>query len=73
MADYQIKITPSLVNATTEGSLDTALVNGVSIQRTAFVEVYNGTNRKIVAAVDGGTFNDTMQTLLTAHNFIIAG
>jgi hypothetical protein len=73
MADYLLKITPDLINATTEGSLDTALVNGVSIQRTGFVEVYNGTNRKIVSAVDGTTFNDTMQTLLTAHNFIVAG
>lgn len=72
MANYRIQITPALINPTTEGSLDTAIVDGVSIQRSAFVEVHNGTSRKIVSAMDGTAFNDVMQTIVTAHNFIVA-
>lgn len=72
---YTVKLTPDLRNLGTEGSLDTAVVNGVSIQRTVYLDVYNGTNRKIVAAKDGETFNDTMQTLVdlenSGHNFIL--
>jgi hypothetical protein len=32
---YQVYITPNLVNMATEGSLDTSIHNGVSLQRTA--------------------------------------
>jgi nitrate reductase NapAB chaperone NapD len=39
------------------------LLNGVSLQRTGYLEVYNSSNRKIVVVNDGETFNDTMETL----------
>lgn len=63
MASYTFDLTPALVNMSTEGSMDTSLLNGVSLQRTGYVEVYNGSNRKIVVVNDGETFNDTMETL----------
>lgn len=63
MASYTLSLTPALRNFTTEGGLDTSLLNGVSLQRTGYVEVYNGTDRKIVAVADGETFDDVMQTL----------
>lgn len=72
---YTVKLTPDLRNLATEGSLDTAVVNGVSIQRTVYLDVYNGLNRKIVEARDGESFNDTMQTLVdlenSGHKFIL--
>lgn len=72
---YTVKLTPDLRNLGTEGSLDTSVVNGVSIQRTVYLDVYNGTDRKIVQVRDGATFDDTMQTLVdlenSGHKFII--
>jgi hypothetical protein len=65
MAQYSLKLTPDLVNPASEGSLDTSLVNGVSIQRTAnMLEVLdlNG-NRKIVSLKDGDTFDDVVSGL----------
>jgi len=47
----------------TEGSMDTSLLNGLSLQRTGYIEVYNGTDRKIVVVNDGETYDDVMQTL----------
>lgn len=60
MAGYRIKLTPDLINLASEGSLDTSVANGVSIQRTAYIEVYNTGKRKIVSAVDGTSFNDSI-------------
>jgi len=72
---YTVKLTPDLRNLATEGSLDTAVVAGVSIQRTVYLDVYNGTDRKIVSVKDGGTFDDVMQNLEdlenSGHKFII--
>jgi hypothetical protein len=72
---YTVKLTPDLRNLGTEASLDTSVVNGVSIQRTVYLDVYNGTNRKIVQLRDGATFDDTMQTLVdlenSGHKFIL--
>ena len=72
---YTVKLTPDLRNLGTEGSLDTSVVNGVSIQRTVYLDVYNGTDRKIVQVRDGATFDDVMQTLAdlenSGHKFII--
>jgi len=62
MASYIAVLTPALVNPGTEGSMDEHLVNGKSIQRTAYFEVFSSTNRKIVEVVDGGTFTDTIAT-----------
>lgn len=63
MTTYTFSVTPDLRNMSTEGGLDTSLLNGLSIQRTGYLEVYNGTDRKIVVVNDGEEFNDTMQTL----------
>ena len=72
---YTVKLTPDLRNLGTEGSLDTSVVNGVSIQRTVYLDVYNGADRKIVQVRDGATFDDTMQTLAdlenSGHKFIL--
>jgi hypothetical protein len=61
MTNYNIKITPDLIDPTTEGSLDSSILNGKSIQRTVnMYEVDNAGNRKVIVAVeDGDTFNDT--------------
>jgi hypothetical protein len=62
MASYTIQLTPSLVNLATEGSLDTAVVNGVSIQRTAYLETVNTSgDRKVLELLDGEAFNDTAE------------
>jgi hypothetical protein len=71
MANYQFKITPTMINATTEGSLDTSILNGVSIQRTGFIQVYNGTNKKMLELKDGDTFNDTIPTW-ASDSFVVA-
>lgn len=63
MASYTLSLTPALRNFATEGGLDTSILNGVSLQRTGYIDVYNGTDRKIVQVADGETFDDVMQTL----------
>lgn len=63
MASYTIQLTPSLRNLATEGSLDTAVVGGVSIQRTAYLETVNGSGeRKVLELFDGESFDDTPVT-----------
>lgn len=71
MANFQLKLTPNLVNLGTEGSLDTSVVNGVSIQRTGYIEVVDSSDlqaRMVWEINDGVTFNDTLQTLTTISN-----
>lgn len=71
MANFQLKLTPDLVNLGTEGSLDTSVVNGVSIQRTGYIEVVDANDlqaRMVWEVNDGATFNDTLQTLTTISN-----
>lgn len=68
MTNYTLDLSPALVNAASEGSMDTSLLNGVSLQRTAYIEVVNNSSRKIVVVRDGGTFNDTMQDLTDLSN-----
>lgn len=55
MANYRFKLTPE--------DLDTAVANNISMQRTGYIEVYNGSNRKIVAVNDNETFDDQMQMI----------
>jgi len=75
MADYVLQLTPAVRNMGTEGSMDTSILNGVSIQRDGqAITVVNGTTRKEVRVVDGGTFDDVMDTILTTPGFpVIAG
>jgi len=62
MANYTLQLTPALRNLASEGSLDTAVLNGVSVQRTGYIELVNGTDRKVLELVDGEAFNDTVET-----------
>lgn len=61
MAVYTVDLTPSLVNQSSEGSLDTTVVNGLSAQRTMeSLLVVNGSDRKqLYRLADGETYDDT--------------
>jgi hypothetical protein len=59
---YQTKMTPTLINPGTESSLDAVLVNGHSVQRSALIEVVNGSNRKVIEVHDGEIFDDSVVT-----------
>jgi hypothetical protein len=71
MSNYNVKLTPDLIDPTTEGSLDSSILDGKSIQRTVnMLEVENTGHRKVVTAVDGDTFNDTtFQDILGIDTF----
>ncbi len=71
MANYTLKLTPTLVNMGTEGSLDTTVTDGVSLQRTGFMEVSTEDGRKIVECNDGDTFDDTMETIADHDNIVV--
>jgi len=71
MASYTLKLTPTLVNLGTEGSLDTSVSGGVSAQRTGYIEVVDSTDlqkRMVWEMNDGTVFNDTFETLTTTPN-----
>ena len=71
MSNYIVELTPALRNPGTEGSLDTSVLNGKSIQRTAYIEVPNSGNRKIVEVADDTEFDDVMGTILTLPGITI--
>jgi len=72
MASFQVKLVPDELNFSTEGGLDTSIVNGVSKQRTFnVIETVSGGGRKITVNVaDGGYFNDTVQGLTSIPGII---
>jgi hypothetical protein len=60
MSNYNIKLTPNFIDPTTEGSLDSSILNGKSLQRTFnMYEVDNAGSRKMISVKDGDTFNNT--------------
>jgi hypothetical protein len=61
MTNYNVKLTPDFINLTTEGGLDSSILNGKSYQRTFnMYEVDNLGNRKMINNVkDGNEFNST--------------
>lgn len=61
MAVYTVDLTPSLVNQSSEGSLDTSVVAGLSLQRTMeSLLVVNGADRKqLYRLADGETYDNT--------------
>ena len=62
MATYTLALTPSLINLGTEGSLDTSILNGHSIQRTGYLETVDGSgHRKVTEMFDGEVFTDAPQ------------
>jgi|APGre2960657373_1045057.scaffolds.fasta_scaffold01152_12 hypothetical protein len=68
MATYTLALTPTLRNLGTEGSLDTSVVNGVSVQRTGYIETVDGTDRKVLELIDGEVFTDVPETLTDYSN-----
>lgn len=62
MATFTAELSPVLVNLGTEGSLDTSVTGGNSLQRTVHgIMVVNTGERKMVGRIaDGGSFNDTI-------------
>lgn len=61
MAIYTVDLTPDLVTPDSEGSLDTTVVEGNSLQRTfeMTMVVNGGGGMKIVGRLaDGATYND---------------
>ena len=68
MTSFTLNLTPALVNPATEGSMDTSVSDGVSVQRTGYIEVENSSDRKIVVVADGASFDDAMQTLTDYDN-----
>lgn len=70
MASFTVDLTPSLVTPSSEGSLDTTVVNGLSKQRTfEMTMVVNSSNgRKIVGRLaDGSTYNDNVVTVTNTN------
>jgi hypothetical protein len=71
MASYTLKLTPTLRNLGTEGGLDTSILNGLSLQRTGYIETVNSSGgRKVSEMMDGEMFTDVPQTL-TDLGFIV--
>jgi hypothetical protein len=67
MSTYTVTLTPTNVSPSSEGSLDTALVGGLSIQRTMnALMIKNGTDYQMVGQLkDGDTFTDTINGIDT--------
>lgn len=66
MANFNVQFVPDELNIGSESYLDTSIVSGVSKQRTLNVtNTVNSSGVSVmhVAVVDGGSFNDTPQTL----------
>jgi hypothetical protein len=63
MANYEINLSPNITNPASEGSMDTSLMNGKSIQRTCNgMMIVNGVNRKMVGRLaDGDTFDNVIE------------
>jgi hypothetical protein len=74
MSSYNIKLTPNFIDPTTEGSLDSSILNGKSLQRTFnMYEVDNAGARKMISVKDGDTFNNTTFQNSTATGTFEAG
>lgn len=74
MSNYNIKLTPDFIDPTTEGSLDSSILNGKSLQRTFnMYEVDNAGTRKMISVKDGDTFNNTTFQNSTATGTFEAG
>ena len=65
MSTFTVELSPALVNLGTEGSLDTSVTGGNSIQRSVHgILVINGNDRKMAGRIaDGGSFTDTIEGL----------
>lgn len=73
MASYTVDLTPNLINLSSEASLDTSVLNGLSKQRTlnATMLVNSSDEMKMVGRLnDGDTYNDVVTVV---SNDISAG
>jgi hypothetical protein len=71
MASYTVKLTPDVVNMSTEGSMDT-VVDGVSIQRTMEMVLVSNSGYKMVGKLkDGDTFDDVIADLGDYSNLVV--
>jgi hypothetical protein len=68
MATYTLDLTPTLINLGTEGSLDTSILNGVSLQRTGYIETVDSGHRKVLELIDGEVFTDVPQDITDYSN-----
>ena len=73
MATYTVDLTPDVVSQSSEASLDTSVLNGLSLQRTKeSLLVVNGTDRKqLYRLADGETYDDTTFETVVAN--VVAG
>jgi hypothetical protein len=73
MASFTVDITPNPVTKVSEGSLDTSVVGGLSLQRTVeCLLVVNGSNRKqLHRLADGEVYDNT--TFQTVVPNVVAG
>ena len=73
MATYTVQLVPSELNIGVESYLDTSIVNGLSKQRTLNVTNTvntSGVSVMHVAVVDGGSFDDTPETLASVPGIV---
>lgn len=73
MASFTVQFVPAEVNIGSESYLDTSVVNGVSKQRTLNVTNTvntSGVSVMHVAVLDGGSFNDTPETLASVPGIV---
>lgn len=65
MATYTVELSPALVNLGTEGSLDTSVTGGNSIQRTVHGIYFHSEGQfKMVGRIaDGGSFTNTIEDI----------
>ena len=65
MATYIVDLSPALVNLGTEGSLDTSVTGGNSIQRSVHGIYFHADGEfKMTGRIsDGGTFTDVLDTV----------
>lgn len=72
MATFTVQLTPVMVTRVSEGSLDTSVQNGLSLQRTEdSILVVNGSNRKqLYRLADGETYDNTTFETGTTNVYI---
>ena len=76
MATYTLDLTGAPLNFASVGGLDTSISNGVSLQRTGYIETVDSSgNRKVNVMNDGASFSDAAQGLTdlenAGHKFIV--
>lgn len=61
MATYTVDLTPVVVTPVSEASLDTSVLNGLSLQRTkeSLLVVNGGDRKQLYRLADGETYDDT--------------